>query len=342
MKKDKIIVFLCLVGITIAVGGRLVMSQSIFQFGNINSFCNNIFSFIIIVLFIIIIYFIKRINKEVYNIIDSSKEILDDNLNARIHIDGNSFICDLAKEVNLIIEKLQKERIEKIELENTRKQLLSNMSHDIRTPLTSIIGYIDAIKDGVYEDEKEREEYIDIVLKKSKDLKQMIDNIFEMAKLDAGETPMNFERHNLSEIVRECLIGFLPSIKNNDINLKVDIPEKPLNVLVDRTSIVRVLNNILKNSIIHGKDGEETGVEVIEFEDKVIVNIWDKGKGINNEDINYVFDRLYRADSSRKVSKNNGLGLAVSKKLIELNKGKIWVESIPYEKTTFSFELKKR
>ncbi|SKC39971.1 sensor histidine kinase [Maledivibacter halophilus] len=264
------------------------------------------------------------------------------NLNTRILVRDDGILSKLVCNFNKVIEELQKTQENQITVEESRRKLMSNISHDIRTPLTSIIGYIDALRDDVAANEEERLEYFDIISKKSKDLKKLIDEIFYMAKLDSDEIEMNFQIYDIGEIIRESIIAFLPELNKKEIELRVNLPKKKTLVYVDKLSIIRILNNIFKNSIQYGSEGKILGIDLISTQKSYQINIWDRGQGIDEEHLPYIFDRLYIQDKTRNKSLgSSGLGLAIVKKLIEKHRGTIWVESRPYKKTVFSFTIPK-
>ena len=162
-----------------------------------------------------------------------------------------------------------------------------------------------------------------------------------MAKLDSDDIPMNFTSLDLSEVVRETLIDFLPTINNEKIQLKVNLIDKAI-IYGDKLSMVRIISNLINNSLKYGKDGNLLGIELLSSDKYYTLNIYDKGKGIPKEHINYIFNRLYTGDESRRTSTyNSGLGLSIVKKLTQLHNGEIFVESIPFEKTTFTFKIPK-
>ncbi|MCT4563933.1 MAG: HAMP domain-containing histidine kinase [Maledivibacter sp.] len=278
---------------------------------------------------------INRINQQLDRVISG-------NLNTRILVRQDGLISQIACRFNRVIEILQTTRENQIIVEESRRKLMSNISHDIRTPLTSIIGYVEALKDGVATSEEERLEYLDIISAKSRNLKQLIDEIFYMAKLDSDDIEMNFEVQDVSEIIRECIIEFLPEINKKEIELRVNVPESKTLVYGDKLSITRIFNNIIKNAIQYGEEGRVLGIDLVATKTNYEINIWDKGAGIEEEHLPYIFDRLYIKDKARKKALgSSGLGLAIVRKLIEKHEGKIWVESKPYEKTAFIFTIPK-
>ncbi|MCP1122075.1 HAMP domain-containing histidine kinase [Bacillus sp. 3103sda1] len=277
------------------------------------------------------------------SIVTKLKRAINGNLHTRLYTNNDHSLDDVVFSVNELISELEKVQVESKRFQEARKQLLSSTSHDIRTPLTSIIGYIDALKDDIAASEDEKQEYLEILSKKSNSLKQLVDQIFNMAKLDADEFPLKEEQLDFSEITRESLIEFLPELSMHDIKLQVNIPEEPCSITADSLSLMRVIGNLMKNAIYYGKPGKVVGIELSETTNEYHLLIWDKGPGISKSDLENVFERMYRSDQSRNPSHGgSGLGLAIAKALVEKNGGQIWVESIPWERTTFGFSIPKQ
>lgn len=270
------------------------------------------------------------------------RRAVDGNVKTRLFAKDDPLFNEVIFSMNELIEQLEKVQVQTIKSEEARKRLLSSISHDIRTPLTSIIGYIDALKDDIAASEEEKREYLEIIGKKSNSLKQLIDDIFNMAKLDADEIPLKPEVLDFAEIVRESLIEFLPEIKKLEIELTVHIPEKECFVMADYVSLMRIIANIMKNAVHYGKEGKVLGIELKETSREYELMILDKGPGISTADLENVFERMYRSDQSRnRLDGGSGLGLAIAKALVEKHGGRIWAESIPWEKTAFGFSLPK-
>ncbi|WP_163855285.1 sensor histidine kinase [Paenibacillus elgii] len=265
------------------------------------------------------------------------------NTNTRLLANDDRHFDEVIFSINELIEQLAKVHVRTIRSEAARKSLLSNISHDIRTPLTSIIGYADALKDDIAASSEEKERYLDILSGKAVALKELIDEIFELAKLDADEMPLKPETLDFAEIVREAVIGFLPELKKVGIELKASIPEEACSVVADRVSMLRIVSNLIKNAVEHGKDGKVLGIELAEAADKYRLLVWDRGSGISPEDLPRVFERMYRTDRARNPSaQGSGLGLAIAKALAEKHSGTLWAESEPGVKTTFGFVIPKR
>ncbi|PGC20684.1 two-component sensor histidine kinase [Bacillus wiedmannii] len=268
--------------------------------------------------------------------------VLKGNLQTRLFTSNDPSLHSIVFSINELIAELEKVRIEAKRSEESRKQLLSSISHDIRTPLTSIIGYIDALKDGVAVSEIEKKEYLKILYMKSNNLKHLVNEIFNMAKLDANEFPLKEEELDFSEVTREVLIEFLPELSKHNLELQVLIPESTCPIIADHLSLMRIMSNLIKNSIYYGKDGKTLGIELLETDTDYELLIWDKGPGIPKHDLQNVFERMYRSEQSRNSSSGgSGLGLSISKALVERNGGHIWVESTPWKRTTFGFSIPK-
>lgn len=273
--------------------------------------------------------------------IEILQQVLKGNCNARILTSINDKESELDFTINQLIEKVQYIKVQSKRNEQKRKQLLSNISHDIRTPLTSIIGYIDAVKNQIVHGE-EKDFYLHTASQKSKELKRLTDEIFELAKLDANELPLKPERFDLNELVREVFIQFIPRIQTLEMDIDVQIPEMPYWIYSDKKSVLRSVQNLIQNALQHGKDGKKIGVIIQEQEKLFSVTIWNTGKFIPREKLPYIFDRLFKTDDVRKSSSDNhGLGLTVAKSMVEKNGGTIDVESIPGGRTSFTMYMPK-
>ncbi len=272
-------------------------------------------------------------------LIAALQRAIQGNLNTRLLTNELHWLDEIVFAINRLIEQLDNCNIQTIKSETARKRLLSNFSHDIRTPLTSIIGYMDALKDDIGASEEEKREYIEIVLRKANALKLLVDEIFHLAKLDADEMPLKMERLDLAELIREAVIDFLPELNRHAIALQADIPEDVCPVQADRVSLQRILGNLIKNAIQYGQDGGVLGVQLQAAAGEFRVCVWDRGVGIAAEDLNNIFERLYRADQARSAGRGSGLGLSIARALVEKNGGTIWVESAPGEQTSFIFTL---
>ncbi len=299
--------------------------------------------YIVLVVLMIDGYFfwIYLINiRDLEAVLSSLKYFRETRKTKKILARDNSAYGELTMELNHLYEAYETIKIEKKVQAERSKQLLSNLSHDIRTPLTSIIGYVDALNDGVITDEEELYEFFQILSMKSKNLKHLTDQIFNVARIDAEDVMMNFEYLELNDFLRSIVIDFIPQFEKLNIEFINEIKEVKYMVYADRMALTRVFMNILKNAIQHGKDGKVIGVRTRIENTYYRVIIWDKGKGIPKSKQKHIFERLFKVDDSRKFgSSNSGLGMSIAKKIVLKHNGNIDLKSQENHLTEFFVEL---
>ena len=239
-------------------------------------------------------------------------------------------------------KKLQNQKLKNLKAEESRKRFLSNISHDIRTPLTSLLGYVEVLNEEEIIDKEKRDEYYQILINKAKNLKNMIDEIFQLARIESNDFSFKFEIIDLAEILRNTIIDYFTLNENDDLEIDIQIPDRECEIYGDKYSVERIIGNLVKNSIEHGKEGEYIGVKLNIVEDGYDILISDKGPGINENELPHIFDRLYGGSNSKKnICYRSGLGLAIVKKLTEIHKGEITIKSKPHEITTFQLYFPK-
>lgn len=304
------------------------------------SMLNYIFIVIILILIVIIISSYKKINY----ISTILEEVFQGNFNQRVRQQNHiKPLKILTINMNKIIESLQKINEENKRSEESRKKMISNISHDLRTPLTSMLGYLELIlEDRNIEDrndlsDKKKEEYLRIVYNKGNYLYDLMEEFFQVSKLDSNDMRLEIKKVNVSEIIRENIISFFSEIQKLNIQPEINIPNEDVYILGDEKALNRIFTNLINNALKHGMKATIIGAK-LNYDDKdIIINIYDNGAGIPDDEINYVFDRLYTVEKSRSLnSKGSGLGLTIVKKLVEALDGKITVCSNPFEKTTFT------
>ncbi|KHD14654.1 sensor histidine kinase [Clostridium butyricum] len=286
--------------------------------------------------FIISVNKYMRIHKHINEITDVLKEVLKGNNNLHLFSYNGDKTAKLSLLINQLMDSYQKERITVNREQMARKQLLANISHDVRTPLASVIGYLEAVILGVVHN-TEKDVYLDIALKKSYDLKQRVELLFELVRLDANEIHFNREKSDICELVRSVIIDFIPIVEKNDIILQVKIPDKEYFADVDVSAFTRVVQNLIRNAITHGKSGFYLGVKVYLQGKNVCIDVIDHGDGISKKDITFIFDRLYQGDTSR--TQNGGLGLAIAYEIVKKMGGTINVDSKESKYTVFTVQL---
>ncbi|KOA18081.1 sensor histidine kinase YycG [Clostridium homopropionicum DSM 5847] len=289
------------------------------------------FAVIVVVCLILLVYQNHKYKFQIRKTTEILEEILKGNENLKIHIGYNDPIAPLVFKINQLAASYQEIKIKTYRKEQSRKQMFSNLSHDVRTPLTSVLGYLDALCD-LRVDEKDMDDYLQTAKIKAYELKEYIDELFTMTKIDAEEMQLNFESVDLFELLRSELIGWIPELQNKNITLEVQIPDEECFIIADQHALTRVFRNMLQNAVRYGGRGNFIGVHAWKYENDVCFQVWDKGPGLSKEEVSKVFDRLYKSDSSRRT-KGHGLGLAIAKELVQKMKGKIYMKSIPNTKT---------
>lgn len=283
--------------------------------------------------------------------ISESNEVLDDikkgNGNRKILSKDNDNFSEIIYKINEIVYLYEEKLTEFRKKENANNQLLTSLSHDIRTPLTSIIGYTDAIKKELlkndFKDElvskKVIENYIDIVREKSHSLKEYLDNVFDWFKLNSNEFYLDLKDTEITELSRNIIKSWIVIFEEKNIDFDIEIEEKEIICEIDQNAYARVINNIIQNAVEHSKT-KKIQISIKESNRKIFITIKDFGVGIEPDDLEHIFDRLYKCDKARnKVG--SGLGLYITKELVEKMNGYINVKSEVGEGTEFdiTFEI---
>jgi signal transduction histidine kinase len=210
---------------------------------------------------------------------------------------------------------------------------MTSLSHDVRTPLTTLIGYLDAVHKGVVTG-REKDEYTEIARRKAYDLKEYIDALFDWFKLNSDELILKPEVVETTELTRNLLIDWIPVLEDKQIAYNLDIPEQPIRVQLDTDAYGRILNNLVQNVVAHSQ-ATEIGISVSRQDREMALLVWDNGVGMEKKDLQHIFERLYKCDQGRS-QKGNGLGLAITHQLVEKMGGTITVASTPGKGTTFA------
>lgn len=274
--------------------------------------------------------------RRIREMVDILKDIESGKSKQKFLIVSTDELSILKDSVNRILYKYE-EKIENYEaLMYANQQLMTNLSHDLRTPITTLLGYLDAICMNLVDINK-REEYIEAAKDKAYDLKGYVDTLFEWFRLNSNEEIFNIRLMDINELTREILKDWVPVLEENSIEYEIEISDKLTLVNIDTECYIRIINNIMQNTLSHSK-ANKVKIIVKQNEDKVYVVVSDNGIGISEQDMKYIFERLYKCDLSRH-SKGSGLGLNITKKLVEKMNGTISISSQVGEGTSFSIAL---
>lgn len=267
-------------------------------------------------------YFHKRIKE----MIVVTRSILDGE-KRQIFSTKEDELGTLSYEINQLASMYDKSQIKYENELFVKKQLISNLSHDVRTPLVSVIGYLEAIVENRITGEQ-KDDYIDTAYQKAILLKDQVNQLFEFVQSDANEISLSIDKVDVCELTRQIVIDFLPVIENEGIELNIHIPDDEIFAMVDKDSFVRVVQNVVKNSLTHAIEGKYLGVSLKKDAGCVFIDVADKGNGIGKEHMPYIFERLYKVDNVR--SRGGGLGLAIAKELSNKMNGDVEIlRSIP-------------
>lgn len=297
--------------------------------------------YLVIILFLCIfvllnhIYHTRKKIKEIVKILD---DIYLGNLDRRLVVNENTEMSNLVYKINEIVIKDKNKLLEFNKSEKAYKKLVTSLSHDIRTPLSSLVGYLEVLeKDNLSYDEQQK--FLQIAKEKALYISAYIHSLFEWLKLESGEWVYDFQTENICELTRLVLADWIMKFEENKIDFHFDIPEKALYVVIDKNAFNRIINNLLANSIKHSH-ANKVIIQIIEVQNEIQISITDNGVGIEEKNLPFIFDRLYKCDTSR-TENSNGLGLAIAKELMTALNGTIAVNSCYGKGTTFNLKFTK-
>ncbi|OPA18525.1 two-component sensor histidine kinase [Bacillus cereus] len=289
-------------------------------------------------------YLVSRsVIKPIFVLKGATEKIKEGNLDFQIPVTSHDEIGQL----NQGFEEMRKRLKESIEMqtqyEENRKELISNISHDLKTPITSIIGYVEGIKDGVANTPEKMDKYLTTIHTKAKHMDTLIDELFLFSKLDLNRVPFQFETVELNTFMQELIEEMQMDLSEEGIEVRLQLHASPLYVTADCEKINRVISNLIHNSVKYmDKEEKKITVTVSSDNNKVIVKVMDNGSGIESDTLPYIFERFYRAEQSRNSSTGgSGLGLAIAKQIVEEHGGEIWAESELGKGTSIFFSLEK-
>lgn len=254
----------------------------------------------------------------------SAKQLEAGDYSARVEVKTKGEIGELGEVFNLMAKKIEDEIALRVKSEANRKQLILDISHDLKNPLSSILGYAEQLQNPIALPEEKRREYIKIIYENGIRLNGLINDLFEFSKLESGEYRMALEQTDLCEFIRTELAVLLPILEASEFSYDFIIPEKQMVVSIDKKQLDRVIFNLIHNAVRYNPKGTNIRIEVVQKENMVEIKIKDNGIGISREDAKHIFNAFYRVDSSRNSEKGGtGLGLAIAAKIINAHGGTI-------------------
>ncbi|MBR0327194.1 MAG: HAMP domain-containing histidine kinase [Clostridia bacterium] len=288
----------------------------------------------VLIAMLLAIYFVsERTIGPLKSMSRAAKQFASGKLDVRVHVSGNDEIAELAVAFNSMAESIAN-------MEKMRSGFLGNVSHDLRTPMTTISGFVDGILDGTIPKDKQ-EYYLRIISSEVKRLSRLVKALLDISRIQAGERKFKPEYFDICEMARQILISFEQMIDNKHLEVEFDIDKDSMVAYADVDAIHQVFYNICDNAVKFSREGGLLRVSVKSIEKKIHVFVYNEGSGIPEEDIPYVFERFYKTDKSRSLDRTGvGLGLFIARSVIEAHGEKIEVRSVQNEYCEFEFTLR--
>lgn len=285
----------------------------------------------------------RTITAPIKKLSDGANEIAGGNLDYHIDYDSTNEIGTTVKSINDMTEKLKNLMQTKEEIEQSRKEMTAGIAHDLRTPLTSIKGYVEGLMDGIANTPEKQERYLNTIYSSAKDMENLLDELLTLSRFEEGKIKLEQIRIDIVQFLREYL-NERPQDNRAVIAFTPPSYKGSLDVMLDPNRFSRVLNNIISNAIKYSSTARKPRIDIsLEVYDKsVIIALKDNGIGISDENLKHIFESFYRADQARtRVQDGSGLGLAVCKEIVELHNGHIWATSKEGSGTTMMISLQR-
>ena len=306
-----------------------------------------LFTALVILLFTALsvgLWIYRSIAAPLLNLKKATHNIKEGNLDFELEVEGNDEFSELCQDFEEMRRRLKESAEEKILLDRENKELISNISHDLKTPITAVKGYVEGIMDGVADTPEKMERYIKTIYNKTNEMDHLINELTFYSKIDTNRIPYTFSKLNVEDYFGDCAEEVGLELETRNIELVyANYVEQDVLVIADGEQIRRVIHNIISNAIKYmEKDRKIIQIRVKDVGDFIQVEVEDNGKGIASKDLTHVFDRFYRTDVSRNSSKGgSGIGLSIVKKIIEDHGGKVWATSRLGIGTIMYFVLRK-
>ena len=274
----------------------------------------------------------------------ATQNIKDGNLNFELEVETDDEIGQLCRDFEEMRIRLKETSNEKVEYDKRSKELISNISHDLKTPITAIKGYVEGIMDGVADTPEKMERYIQTIYNKANDMDNLINELTLYSKIDSNRIPYNFSTLSVNDYFDDCATDLRIDIESRGVQFDyLNYVNGDVKIIADAEQLKRVINNIVSNALKYmNKPQKQIHLRVKDVGDFVQVEIEDNGKGIGAKELPYIFERFYRTDASRNsATGGSGIGLSIVKKIIEEHGGKIWATSKEGTGTIMYFVIRK-
>lgn len=276
---------------------------------------------------------------------EATHNIAEGNLDFTLQSNRHDEIGELINDFEVMRKRLRDSAEEKIQNDKESRELISNISHDLKTPMTAIKGYVEGIMDGVADTPEKMDRYVRTIYNKTVDMDKLINELTLYSKIDANKIPYNFNKINVAQYFEDCVSELKVELDSRNIELGYfNYADKSSVIIADPEQLKRVINNIISNSVKYMSSDRKgiINIRISDVDDFVQFEIEDNGKGIAQKDVQYIFDRFYRTDASRNSAQGgSGIGLSIVKKIISDHGGQIWATSKEGTGTVMHFVLRK-
>ncbi|PGQ44427.1 sensor histidine kinase [Bacillus thuringiensis] len=282
----------------------------------------------------------RKITRPLDKLATGFEEIASGKYDKRLNYETYFELMQIQHSFNVMSEKLDKIEKEKKRLEETKQKMLVDLSHDLRTPITTVQGYVEALQLGIITEKSERERTLNVIYNKIRIIAVLTEDIFELSKLEHSDYPFEVHPTDISKFIRELLVEYYDLFQAKRLILQYQIPSKEMITPINNRLLYRAISNIISNALQYNTAGTTVFVSLIEDESKVYINIIDNGIGIPEDMKQSIFDAFVRVDDSRENNGGSGLGLTIAKHIVEKHGGKISLESAK-KRTIFCISLPK-
>lgn len=286
----------------------------------------------------------KSVAKPVWKLNEAMRQIAQGNLDYSIATEGSDEFSELCNNFDVMRRAVKETMESKVKFDQDNRELISNISHDLKTPITSIKGYCEGIMDGVADTPEKTDRYIKTIYNKAIEMDRLINELTLYSQIDTNRIPYNFHRINVNDFFNDCVEEIGLDLESKNIKLTYsNYVESGTRIIADPEQLRRVINNIISNSVKYmDKPDGAIDICIVDSNDSIQVEIEDNGKGIAAKDLPNIFDRFFRTDASRNSAQGgSGIGLSIVKKIIEDHGGYIWATGKEGEGTTIHFVLRK-
>lgn len=323
-----------ILSLVISLGINYVFLLTSIYLGNSmeSDWYSRFFPYLITPLFIVsfigvFLFLTRNIVKDLIKLEQGLEKIAVGNLGYRVTIDRQDELGNVALNINRMAERLEAQIAKERELEQSKMEMITGLSHDLRTPLTSIIGYIQLLKTESFRDKDEYSRFVQNTYNKAVHLRKLLDDLFEYTRLTSvDDTQLNRKEIDLSQLLEQMLFEFEPLAQENGIRIVKEIAPSPTNVYVDSEKIARAIDNLLMNALKYSHKPGAIELRMEKFSTHIAIEIQNKGTPLNEDQVNKLFDRFYKVDFSRSsegIQAGSGLGLSIARNIMELHQGSL-------------------